>query len=109
VKLRRAAKLTDLLVEEPANPNNRRYLVSLFFLVFQRLFVRRNFYVLIYGVQPRAHPDGSRPILADWLVPDRTRRTLTQRLRLWPADGPRPTIINLILAIPPYLPCNNCK
>jgi hypothetical protein len=66
VKLRRAAKLTKLLVEEPVNPNDRRYLMTLCFLFFQKLFVRRNFYVLSYGVQPYAHLDGSRPILPDW-------------------------------------------
>jgi hypothetical protein len=68
VKLRRAAKLTELLVEELVNPNDRRYLVTLCSLFFQRLFVRRNFYILSYGVQPRAHLDGSRPILPDWLL-----------------------------------------
>jgi hypothetical protein len=34
VKLRRAAKLTELLVEEPVNPNDRRYLVTLCSLFF---------------------------------------------------------------------------
>jgi hypothetical protein len=90
VKLRRAAKLTELLVEEPVNPNDRRYLVTLCSLFFQRLFMRRNFYVLSYRVQPRAHLDGSRAILPDWLVAGRTCRTLSQRLRLCPADEPRP-------------------
>jgi hypothetical protein len=61
VKLRWAAKLTELLVEEPVNPSDRRYLVTLCSLFFQRLFVRRNFYVLSYGVQPCAHPSRWQP------------------------------------------------
>jgi hypothetical protein len=77
VKLRRASKLTELPVEKQVNPNDRRYSVTLCSLFFQRLFVRCNSYVLSYGVQPRAHLDGSRPILPDWLVAGRTRRTLS--------------------------------
>jgi hypothetical protein len=45
VKLRRAAKLTELLVEEPVNLNNRRHLVMLK-LISLRLFVRSNLYVI---------------------------------------------------------------
>jgi hypothetical protein len=90
VTLRRAARLTELLVEEPVNSNNRWYLVTLCSLFFQRLFMRRNFCVLRYGVQSRAHLGGSCPILPDWLVAGCTCRTLSQRLRLCPANKPRP-------------------
>jgi hypothetical protein len=42
---RRAAKLTELLVEEPIDLNDRRYLVTWCSLFFQRLFARSPFYV----------------------------------------------------------------
>jgi hypothetical protein len=49
VKLRRAANLTELLVEEPVNPNNHRYLATVFVVLVAN---KKLPYLNIDGIRP---------------------------------------------------------
>jgi hypothetical protein len=62
------------------------------------LFVRRNFCVLSYGVQSRVHP-----------LMNPAHKAERQQLLLPMSHSTFSTSITAILAIPPRLPCNNCK